>query len=403
MAAILCAGPGPGLAQEVPANTVGTGCDEHSKSTRSPGAPFKIAVTYNSDVNAELTGGRRGVVYLQRLGFIGDADLARVIGWSGATAHVSVHSIVGTGLSDRHVRNLLTVSGIEAKPALRLFNLWIEQKVRGNLSIRAGQFTAAQEFAASTTANLLVNSTFGWPASFAVDLPNGGPAYPIAVPAVRLAALLDGGRTTIRAGVFAGDPRGRDLRGLAGWQFKSAPLMIAEFAQGAGGDDPAWSVVVGGWLSLDRFAASLPNSDRTVEGNYALYGIVDVRLWRRGGRTARGFARITYSPRDQNLVDRYADAGVALAGLFRRRPKDEIGLAIAAAHISPYRPGGVLTASRPAEIALELSYQMHLTPRLDVQPNAQLILNALDPDHARNATQGRRSAVIFGIRTSFRS
>jgi carbohydrate-selective porin OprB len=73
-----------------------------------------------SDINADVAGGdRRGAAYLGRIGLIGDADLDRLLGWQGATAHISIHAIHGQGLSGHRVGNLLTVSGLEAEPAFR--------------------------------------------------------------------------------------------------------------------------------------------------------------------------------------------------------------------------------------------------------------------------------------------
>jgi hypothetical protein len=47
-----------------------------------------------------------------------------------------------------------------------------------NTNLRLGQITVAQEFLVSQNANLFVNSTFGWPAVPAQDLPSSGPSYP---------------------------------------------------------------------------------------------------------------------------------------------------------------------------------------------------------------------------------
>ncbi|MDQ0839299.1 carbohydrate porin [Sphingomonas faeni] len=355
-----------------------------------------LAITYNSDANADVFGGRRkGTAYLQRVGIIGDADLARAVGWRGATAHVSIQSIVGKGLSASRVGNLLTVSGIEAPPALRLFNLWFEQKL-GSASLRAGQFTAGQEFAISPTASLFVNSTFGWPGSFAIDLPGGGPAYPIAVPGLRLAATADSGRTTARAALFTGNPPGRDVHGLAGWRLERPPLAIAEIVRAGVGDDPAWTVTIGGWVSFDRYADLRTPANATMHGDRAVYAIVDGRLWQRGGRSLHAFARVTASPADRNLIRRYADAGVTLAGAIASRPSDVIGLAAAAAFITPI--GG---RSPPPEKAIELSYQAHLGANFYLQPNVQAIIDVYDPDRPAPSTPNR-SALVGGVRTSLR-
>lgn len=101
----------------------------------------------------------------------------------------------------------MLVSGVEAPPAMRLFNLWIEQKLGSDANLRVGQITAAQEFLVSQNATLFVNTTFGWPALPAEDLPSGGPAYPEATPGARI-AYMPNDHLTVKAAIFDGDPAG---------------------------------------------------------------------------------------------------------------------------------------------------------------------------------------------------
>jgi Carbohydrate-selective porin, OprB family len=75
------------------------------------------------------------------------------------------------------------VSGVEAPPAVRLFNLWIEQKFGSDVNLRFGKFTAAQEFLVSENADLFVSATLGWPLLASEDLPNGGPNFRSPCPA----------------------------------------------------------------------------------------------------------------------------------------------------------------------------------------------------------------------------
>lgn len=388
---------------------------------------------YTSDANADVSGGTRtGAAYLQRIGVIADVDLHTAIGWRGARAHVSGHLISGTGLSASRVGNILTVSGVEAEPAARLFNLWIEQKLGDRVVLRIGQFNVDQQFAISPTASLLVNSGFGWPGSFAIDLPSGGPAYPLAGPGASL-VVTPGDRTTIRLAAFSGDPAGqgggdpqrRDRHGVNGWRLKGHPFVIGEIARSAGGDDPAWSILIGGWAHLDRFddvrfdatGASLADpaatAPRSHAGNLAAYVIGDVRLWHSGYRSLRGFIRATASPADRNAVDRYADAGLALTGAFQGRPKDVIAVGLAVAHLSPrlraLRDDACAIVDAPcrppaAEMAIEGSYQANLNDRIRVQPVVQWIINpagALVADPATPAPP-TGNAVVLGLRTSIR-
>lgn len=403
---------------------------ENGEMSRHMPGPLVGTLTYNSDLNADIDGGTaRGSAYLQRVGLIGDADLDRLVGWRGATAHVSVHLINGTGLSTDRVGTILSVSGLEAEPAVRLFNLWIEQKLGSGASLRVGQFTAGQEFAISPTAALFVNSTFGWPASFAVDLPSGGPAYPLAAPGLRLAAT-PAKRVTLRAALFAGDPAGpgtadpqrRDLHGFNGFSLKGGPFIIGEVATSAPGDDPAWALTVGGWAHLDRFddlsrdaagnslaspaSSGVPLRHR---GNAAIYAIADARLWQSGGRTLRGFIRFSASPADRNIIDRYLDTGLTLSAPLRGRSGDTVGIAFGFAHISPALRSLLIerNGTAPSEIphyegVLEADWQIRVGKRLSLQPNMQLILHPAAGLLAGSASPPAAKATVIGLRTSFR-
>ena len=129
---------------------------------------------------------------------------------------------------------MLQVSGVEAAPSTRLFNLWIEQKFGALGSLRVGQFTAAQEFLVSDIANLFVNSTFGWPVLPSHNLPSGGPNWPEATLGAR-AEWSPAPGLTLRAAAFNGDPAGpgtgdpvlRDPDGLA-FRINDPPFVIAE-------------------------------------------------------------------------------------------------------------------------------------------------------------------------------
>ncbi|MDB5693896.1 MAG: carbohydrate porin, partial [Alphaproteobacteria bacterium] len=289
---------------------------ENGPEAAARSRPVRLILTYGADLDGIVSGGgRTGVDYLGRIGLIVDADLARLLGWRGATAHLSVHQIHGRGLSQHRIGNLLVVSGLEAEPALRLFNLWVQQAVGAKASLRIGQFTAGQEFAISDTASLFVNSTFGWPGSFATDLPSGGPAYPLAAPGVRLAFAPDA-RTSLRLALFAGDPAGpgtgdpqrRDRHGLNGLRLAGKPFLIGEVQHSSGGAHPAVTMRAGLWLHFDRFAdprldaagrsLASPGAGAALQhrGNAGAYGIVDTALW----RGARGFLRASFSPADRN-------------------------------------------------------------------------------------------------------
>ncbi len=389
--------------------------DENGGALETAKGPVALALTYTSDANANVSGGvERGADYLQRVGLIGDLDLDRAIGWRGAAVHVSVHAISGEGLSGHRAGNLLTVSGLEAEPAVRLFNLWVEQKLPTGGSLRIGQFTAAQEFAVSPTASSFINATFGWPASFAADQISGGPSYPLAAPGARLSQPL-GKRTSLMLAAFAGDPAGpgegdpqrRDRSGLQGWRFARGAFLIGEAKRSIGN---AAAVNLGGWYQTANAPLLDPAPDtQGKRGNWGVYAMADVTLTRRHGAAGpvlNGFIRASYSPPDRNAVDLYLDGGLTITGLLRSRPQDVLGVALAVAHFSGDLPGRAPSADPSIhvptrEVAFELNYQAKLRPNIIVQPNVQLIL---DPAYAlasdsEAAMPLPRHALAIGLRT----
>ena len=424
-------------------------------------AGLQFTFTYYGDFFANPTGGvKQGFGYDGRVGTIVDADLEKLVGWSGAAFHASIHQIQGTQFSAYNLDNLMTVSGIEAPPSTRLFNLWVEQKLGNQINLRVGQFTAAQEFLVSQNANLFVNSTFGWPVLTAQDLPSGGPAYPEATPGVRL-QFTPNDQLTLRAAVFNGDPAGpgsgspveRDPFGLS-FRVNDPPFFIVELAYAYGQEqlgsarenpnqegnstraaarqssasDLPGTIKIGAWVDTGSFADQRLDAQGGLLavsggpplqhwGNYAFYGVIDQTLWRLPGGSDRGlsfFLRGTAAPSDQNLIDLYVDGGFTFKGPIASRPDDTIGLAIALGRVSPQATAydrdviaitGTPMPVRDFESVIELTYQWQLANNWSVQPDLQYILhpganipNPLNPNSATPIP----NALVIGMRTTMK-
>jgi porin len=432
-------------------------------SLRSRLAVAGVQFTFNYYGDAfwnPLGGAKLGQGYDGRFAAIMDADLDKLTGWWGATFHASVHQIHGTQFSATDLQNLALVSGVEASPSTRLFNLWIEQKIGGHATLRVGQFTAAQEFMVSDVANLFVNSTFGWPVLPSQNLPSGGPNWPEAT----LGARVEWSATrevTLRAAVFNGDPAGpgtgdpvlRDPDGLA-FRINDPPFVVAEFeydynrgqrleenspnqegravpaqpAQNTGslaaGGLPG-TIKIGGWYHTGEFAdqrfdtqggllaasAGLPAQHA---GDFSVYGIVEQMLWRSGVRGLDGFVRVMGSPDNRNPISFYADTGLALEGVFDWRPDDVLGLGFAYGRVSPQaaaadRDMAAITSTpipiRDYEAVIELTYRMQLARNWLMQPNLQYIIhpggNVADPNIPGGVTP-IPNALVLGLRTFMR-
>ena len=153
---------------------------------------LNFGATYIGDFIGNASGGvSRGAIHLGRFDVSIDADLDKLIGWTGGRFYANTYQIYGRGLTRDYIHNLATISETEALPDSRLYNAYFEQSFfNGRVNIRAGQQAADVEFFDSETDDLFINGTFGWPAIKASNLPAGGPAPPIAVPGLRIKAAL---------------------------------------------------------------------------------------------------------------------------------------------------------------------------------------------------------------------
>ena len=403
-------------------------------------------VTYIGEGIGNASGGlRRGAVYGGRLDASLDVDLDALAGWSGARFHTDVFQIHGHGLSRRFVNNLTTVSGIEALPATRLFELWLEQRFFGDrLSVKVGQISADTEFAIAQSAVAFLNAGFGWPNIGAVVLPGGGPIYPLATPALRV-KYVPTDALSFQAGLFNGNPAGRtgrgdeidaEIRNRTGTTFSLdvPPFAIGEVAyaytvtpggEALGGQSLGGTATLGGWHHFDRFES--PRLDavrgrlladpeasglaRRFSGNSGIYAILDQTVFREPGTENRGasvFLRLSGVPGDRNLIDLYADAGIAYRGLLEDRPNDTVAFGLIWSRIGPAARGfdrdriALGQGAGPVrshETVLELTYQAELVPGLTVQPDVQYVIRP-GGGLADEAGRRLRNAAVFGLRTT---
>jgi porin len=402
---------------------------------------YNLRLDYFADGFGNPTGGvRQGAVYEGILYMVLDADLARIASLDGLSFRVNAYQIHGGQLSASNIFSLTRVDSIEARPATRLFELWVEQKLGDLASIRVGQLAADNQFFISEFGNsLYVNSTFGWPVIFASDLPGGGgPNYPLATPGVRL-KVKPNDHLSLLTGLYNGDPAGAGLTGTeqikdpAGLNFRlrDPPLLMAEaqymYDQDKTADGLAGTIKFGGWHHFGKFddvhfdvdgkSLAEPSSNvvaRTHSGDYGVYGVIDQMLWRLPGDDPKkgvgAFARASWSPSDRNLIDVYAEAGVNFMGLWDKRPDDSFGLAASFSQLSPglreldrERAFFEKTALplRNYELVVEFTYQARIVAGWTIQPDFQYIFHpsggVIDP---LNPFVGRiPDAAVFGLRT----
>jgi porin len=354
---------------------------------------------------------RQGGTYLGQTLATLNIDTGKALGLKGGTFFMSGLQLHGhkDTLTGAHIGGLQTASSIEAERGTRLWELWYQQAFAGDKAdVRVGQQAADQEFMVSEYGTPFINAMFGWPALPSVDLPGGGPAYPLSLLGLRV-RYQAGDRVTLLGGIYNGRPAGRradddaqqgDRHGT-NFRLGDAPLLIAELqyrthpvpAQGEPDGLPG-SYKVGAWIHTGRFADSSDPS-RMHRGDYSLYAMADQMLWRAtaGHRSVAVFARAMGAPANRNLVDFSADAGITLTAPFGDRAGDVLGLGIGYARISNpaalQRHGG-------GETFVEATYKVQIAPWWSLQADAQYYVH---PSGTSSALP-LRNAVILGLRTT---
>jgi porin len=369
-------------------------------------------------------------------------DTSKAFGLPGGTFNVSGLQIHGRNLSQHTLLTLQSASGIEADASTRLWELWYQQSLLdGRVDVKLGQQSLDQEFMISQYATPFMNATFGWPVLPSVDLPSGGPAYPLSSLGVRVRAKPSDA-VTVLAGVFdgnpagsnAGDPQKQNSHGT-NFNLGNGALFIAEvqYAINQAPADPKapqpgglpGTYKLGFWYNTQNFADlrhdtnglslanpasnGIPASHR---GDYSVYAVADQMIWRPSADSPQSvgvFARVMGAPGDRNLVDLGVNAGITVKAPFKGRDNDVAGLAVGYAKIGANAQGlDRDTASfstpgypqRSAETIVEATYQYQVAPWWQLQADFQYAFRPAGgiPDPSNPSARVHDEAVI-GIRT----
>ncbi len=358
---------------------------------------------YTNDVLSNLHGGiRRGTIDQGKLEGQLTLDLDKLAGWKDFTLYANAFEIHNTGRLRRdYVGSMNTIAAIEANSTVRLSELWLERKLGEIATLRFGQLAADSEFFFSDYSYMFLQSD--WPTIGAVNLPGGGPAYPLSSVGARLRVEPDK-RTVFMFAVFNGDPAGPcpgdpDTCNRYGTNFRvhDPALMISElqFKTNHGKDDTglAQTIKIGAWGHLGQFNdPRFDNAGRlladpassgvpaTHRGDWGIYGIIDQQLYRLPGGTRDSgiavYARASLSPSDRNLVDAYLDGGLVFVGMLPQRPEDRFGVGFIYARFSDSVRAfdqdainfGGAGFVRDYELNVELNYTAQVAKGWVVQP-----------------------------------
>lgn len=419
--------PEPSIATSLPRDLA----DPHGVRSALGRGGVIFGINYIGEVFGNPTGGyQQGAVYDGRLELQVEADLGKTLGLPGLTFFANGFQIHGQSITANNLGALMPASYIEADPATRLSEIWLEQTLfQGALSVRFGQLAADTEFILTQGGTAFLNDTWGWAAMTATNMPQNGPAYPLATPGVRIALKPTDNFTTL-IGVFNGNPAGScpaeadpqecNPYGLD-FSLDAPPLLIAEAAyrynQQPG--QLAGTIKIGGYRNFGMYEfqhvitggvhlSFAQEQELFTDGDYGLYALFDQMIYRLpGGGDAKGvsiFGRVIAGP-ERNPVNAYWEAGMTFTGLHAARPDDTLGIGFAYTGISPRVSNAQEADHKPViashEALLELCYTAQIVPGFTVQPDFQYFWNpgghAPDPNDPATPIP---DAAVFGLRST---
>ena len=368
---------------------------------------------------------KRGAVATGLIQLATAVDLEKLMQWKGASFYSRWACITGQDPGTTLTGDLFGVSNIAGLDTFRNIELWGQQNfLEDKISIRAGQIVADSEFAISDYAALFINNTFGWPAFLFLSVPNGGPAYPMGAPGIRV-KLQPTESFSLKAAVFQGVyAQTVNTHGFY-WDFNQEDglFYIGEAAYRYKCSDLPGQVKAGAWGSSGSFI-NQANPSNSFDNDYGIYGIIDQMLYRQPAASDKNvaedkkvmpsgddkkvvepasdlglgaFARVAFEPADRNLMTFYFDTGFNYKGLLPKRESDVFGVAMTYGAMSSSGINNIQqsqgTAPALMNMIFEMTYQAQITPFLSIQPNIQYIIHP-------GTVQNLPNALVLGIRAS---
>lgn len=381
---------------------------------------ISVAGVYYAETFSNLAGGlKQGTYYDGLLQLAMYVDMYKLGLWRGLCFHTNGLQIHGQSITADAVGSLMPVSDLEATPATRLFELWVQQHFFDDqLAIKLGQLAADATYVLG--GGVFLNGTWGWPSITAINLPSGGPAYPLATPGVHV-VVTPNDKLTLQVGVYNGDPAGPNCKGNPqvcnsnGLDFRldDPPLLMIEADYQHSQAGLAGTIKIGGFKHFGKFElqdAGPTGTSRRVNNNYGLYGIIEQFVWREpGGKEPKGvklFGRVVGMPSDRNIVDFYADGGISFLGMIPKRPEDTLSIGFAYTGISDEADiadsDAVAQGTSNYEALFEICYAIQLASSWTLQPDFQYIWQ---PGADLPNTAGKNplgNATVVGARTTIK-
>ena len=321
-----------------------------------------FGATYTGDLVTNIKGGiKTGTAYLGMATIDAGFDTEKAKWWKGGDAFVKLANTHGGEPTAHLVGDFQGVSNIEAGNLTWLYEFWYRQCF-GNLSVTVGLQDLNVNFAADECAAGFTNSSFGIHSSIADNIPS--PIFPLTALGVNLNWDISPSMV-LKMAVFDGTPD--DLENNPyniHWQLsrEQGVLTVGElqlnrslFANKRG------NYKIGGYFHQhnDSTNEEQQNGGIYFAGNQQITDKIDV------------FSQIGLSPK-RNNHNHYYSIGLKYSDIFKNRPDDYMGMAVAYAGIDSNPNGG--------ETVIEIIYQCQICSNVYIRPDIQYIVNPAGTD-----------------------
>ncbi len=315
-------------------------------------------------------------------------------------AYASLLRANGGEFAGRYVHDIQGVSNIESLTTTRLFEAWLEVPVGEAGDLRAGLYNASSEFDANPASKVFLAPQHGTGTEFARSGVNGPSIYPVSGLALRYRYAA--GNLRWLGAMVNGVPGDARQPASASIHLGDGALYLAELRWSL----PGAELGAGAWYYTLRMqdAGDSPGSQPATwhDGNGGGYAMLAVPVAAAAGPLRKLEAFVRFGVADQRVYQtgRYIGAGLVATGVGRRRPADQIGIAVGlAVDGDRYRRRVAASegaATRP-EVAFELTYMSTFGGRFVLQPDLQCILHPGALENARTAwVAGLRFQVSLG-------
>jgi len=374
-----------------------------------------MELIHKSDLMAVISGGiKHGSAWMGNTEAGVQMDLEKLLEWDAATAHIHIHSQLGSKFDRDHVGSFIGSDNIESGANTAQFDhAWVQKNFSDDsMSLLAGLYAVDSEFYVTDTSGLFFQPPYGPGNELSQSGQFGPPIFPLGALSIRVKYTSPDQNFYLQGALTDGVPSDpNNLRGTH-IQFNrgDGSFSIVEFGYtpqeggSAGGGEPEAETFNKTAIGFWHYSARLDDLiDVDAAGNplrhfsQGIYFLAERTLMTEKGSPSQGlsgFVRFGTASRDVHQADWTGSLGLVYQGLFDGRDDDIAGIAITVNHTSDkYRR---LNSADSNQTSLEATYRAQLNPWFALLPTLQYMHNPnMDPTLKNAWIAGVRAEISF--------